>query len=153
MTPSSNGQLELLATSGAMDDQRVEVLLGLTMSQDAFLGFLAEEWLHLSEGNLFMLGADAGCSTGPVDADSVTVWFDPTRLPATTVMVWRGSEWHETSTRSWKPDDSVVALACQLPLFAVHHFSVGSENVRVKLLAFSRSFADINVPVQPFEVS
>ena len=152
MTSTSNGQLELLATGGAMDDQRVKVLLGLTMSQDAFLKFLAEEWLHLSEGNLFMLGADAGCSTGPVDADSVTVWFDPTRLPATTVMVWRGREWHEASTRSWTPDDSVVALACQLPLFAVHHFSVGSENVRMKLLAFSRSFADINVPVQPFEV-
>lgn len=153
MTSTSNYQLELLATGGAVDDQRVEVLLGLTMSQDDFLTFLAEEWLHLSEGSLFMLGADAGCSTGPVDADSVTVWFDPTRLPATTAMVWRGREWHEASTRSWTPDDSVVALACQLPLFAVHHFSVGSENVRLKLLAFSRSFADINVPVQPFEVA
>ncbi|WP_019577338.1 alpha-ketoglutarate-dependent dioxygenase AlkB [Curvibacter lanceolatus] len=153
MTSTSNGQLDLLATGGAKDDQRAEVLLGLTMSQDAFLKFLAEEWLPLSEGNLFMLGADAGCSTGPVDADSVTVWFDPTRLPATTVMVWRGREWHEASTRSWTPNDSVVALACQLPLFAVHHFSVGSENVRMKLLAFSRSFADINVPVQPFEVA
>jgi len=153
MNSTSNGQLELLATGGALDDQRVEVLLGLTMSQDAFLKFLAEEWLPLSDGNLFMLGVDASCSTGPVDADSVTVWFDLTRLPATTVMVWRGREWHEASTRSWTPDDSVVALACQLPLFAVHHFSVGSENVRMKLLAFSRSFADINVPVQPFEVA
>lgn len=153
MTSTSNGQLELLATGGTMDNQRVEVLLGLTMPQDAFLKFLAEEWLHLSEGNLFMLGADAGCSIGPVDADSVTVWFDPTRLPATTVMVWRGREWHDASTKSWTLGDSVVALACPLPLFAVHHFSVGSENVRMKLLAFSRSFADINVPVQPFEVT
>ena len=153
MTSTSSGQLELLATGGAIGDQRVEVLLGLTISQDAFLKFLADEWLHPSEGDLFMLGADAGCSTGPIDADSVTVWFDSVRLPATAVMVWRGREWHEASTRSWTPDDSVVALACELPLFAVHHFSVGSENVRTKLLAFSRSFADISVPAQPFEVA
>lgn len=153
MTSTSNYQLELLATGGAMDDQRVEVLLGLTVSLDGFLTFLAEEWLPLSEGSLFMLGVDAGCSTGPVDTDSVTVWFDPTELPATTVMVWRGREWHEASMRSWTPDDNVVAVACHLPLFAVHHFSVESESIRMKLLAFSRSFADISVPVQPFEVA
>lgn len=153
MTSTPSGQLELLASGGPLNDERVEVLLGLTMSQEALLGFLAEEWLHPSEGNLFLLGTDAGCSIGPADAESVIVWFDPNQLPATTVMVWRGREWHEASTRSWTLDDSVVALPCQLPLFAVHHFSVGSETVRMKLLALTRSFADISAPVQPFEVA
>lgn len=152
MISTSSGQLELLATGGPMDDQSVEVLLGLTISQEALLGFLAEEWLLLPQGALFMLGAGAGCCRGQVDADSVTVWFDPAKLPATTVMTWRGSEWHAASTRSCTPDDSIVALPCPLPLFAVHHFSVGSENVRLRLLAMARSFADMDVPVQPFEV-
>ncbi len=140
-------------TAAPVSRLRFEILLGLTLSQDAFLKFLAEEWLLPPNENMFMLGVDAGCSTEPVDDDSVTVWFDPARLPATTVRVWKGREWHEATTRSRLPDGSVVALGCQLPLFAVHHFTVGSDSVRFKLLALSRSFSDISVPDQPFEVA
>jgi alkylated DNA repair dioxygenase AlkB len=153
MNSSSSSQLELLATASPEDDQRSTVLLGLAVSQETFLRFLGNGWIHPAYGDCLTLGTRAACLYASEVEEPVVMWFDSSKLPRTTVEVWRDGDWHEGSSASCGADDEFVAWAGPLPLFAAHHFDVGNEELRLKMLALAGGFADTEVPEQPIGVA
>ncbi len=154
MSSSSGGdQLELPGTSASHERPTLRGLLGLALDREDFLRLLSAEWVHPAQGSRLLLGTEDAYALAASRGDAaVAVWFNPMKLPETTVMACRDGSWRETTLQALRQGDTVVAWGGPLPLFAVDHFEVNSESSAMHLRALARSFTDMTVPVQQFVV-
>lgn len=150
-TPSSI-QLELIGTASRQPHPSRIGVFGVVLDQQEFLQFLSEEWLHPSSLNWLVLGTSDACAVRTPHDAAVAIWFDVQKLPDATVLVWRKGTWCEKNSRSLQRDDGLVAWSGPLPLFAVDHFEVKSESIRVQILALARNFTDMTMPTQSIAV-
>lgn len=149
---TSFSQLELLGTANGQFHRRSTGVFGIVLSQEGFLQFLSEEWLHPAGATWLVLGTlDACAKRAPGDAD-IAVWFDIQKLPDATVMAWRNGIWSETTSKNLHRDDLLVAWGGLLPLFAVDHFEVPSEAAQIRIFALARNFSDVTMPWQPVRI-
>ena len=154
MNPSAGDQLDLLGRSEPEQERHARSsVLGLLLSQRAWLYFLTSEWLAPQENGQILLGVDclAGQEVDPSEP-SVAVWFDLAQLPKVTVRAFSDGKWESSELSALKGSHRAVAWNGPLPLFAVDHFGVATEDVRRHVLALTRSFRDIEPPKQPVVV-
>lgn len=152
MSLTSGPQLDLLASPAPKNDSFGVGLVGLALDQNAFFQFLTHEWLHPSRGGGLLLGTGGVCKYDAQTAPVIAVWFRVQSLPNLVVFVWRGGAWVESTLREIKTDDLIVSWTGPLPAFAVDHYVVESEAVKIQLLALARNFDDMDVPTQPIQV-
>lgn len=147
-------QLDFLNDSGLKANfPEVRSPLVIEMDHRSWMRFLSEEWLFPEASRGVLLGVGLPCDTHiPEKFTAVCVWFDQAKLPNSNVMAWRESAWVSVSLASLKPSDKAILWNGPLPLFAVDHFTVPSDNTRAHLLAQVRNFADIENPQQRVEV-
>ncbi|MBP1127242.1 MULTISPECIES: alpha-ketoglutarate-dependent dioxygenase AlkB [Pseudomonas] len=147
-------QLDLLREpTQDMDGPQGHPNLVLELDHRSWLQFLSDEWLFPGETGCILLGIRKPCETHiSPKLMSVNVWFDHTKLPDLSVIVWRNGIWASTYFSKLTDFDEAVIWNGPLPLFAVERFSVTSSDIRAHLLGQANSFDDIDPPVQPMDI-
>ncbi len=151
MNPSVGDQMDLLGRSEPEPVKRSgSTRLGILISQQNWLHFLASEWLSPGENGQILLGA--GCIVaGDLEPEepSIAVWFDVSHLPKVTVRAYSDGKWEGSHLGSLPGGHCAVAWNGPLPLFAVDHFGVATEQLRRHLMALTQGFRDLEPPKQP----
>ena len=125
--------------------------LAFSMDHRAWLSLLAEEWWPIRRDLVWVrFGIDQPVQT-PVADDRIEVlaWVDPQKLPSDAkVMIWRKSEWVNAALSTLKPKDKQLVWPGPVPLFAITHFSVTSQDQKVRLQGMAQGFANLALPEQ-----
>ncbi|ATE76876.1 alpha-ketoglutarate-dependent dioxygenase AlkB [Pseudomonas frederiksbergensis] len=147
-------QLDFLENSvPKTTESQAQKSLVIELDHRTWLRFLSEEWFFPSsvEGALLGLGGACESDISP-RLMRVGVWFDPAKLPNLEVFAWRDGAWMLTFLDEIRPSDKAILWSGPLPLFAVDHFTVLSNDTRAHLLAMVRNYGDIETPPQPVDV-
>ena len=131
-----------------------DTLLVVQVDQRNWMRFLADDWLYPTEDGWLKLGF--GCVAAIPSANyrvPVTIYVDRHLLPNASVGSWRQDEWIQVGLDEITPMDSIVAWPGPIPLSAVHHFSVDSDEARKHLIGIVQNFEDLELPPQPIEVA
>ncbi len=155
MNPVAGDQLSLL-TQPDPDPKQEQMKrakftgLGLLISQRAWLQFLGSEWLVPRESGQFLLGVNCLNSEG-IDAieSSIAVWFDIAELPSVPIHAYSDGKWFPSELGTLNEAHCALAWNGPLPLFAVDHFGVATDELRRHLIALSQGFRDIAPLEQP----
>lgn len=154
MNVNSGTQLDFLEIpASSIHAFRSRPRLLIELNYRTWLRFLSEEWLFPQDAESILLGVDCAIGNQPAAGlMTVSVSFDPAKLPPKNVMAWRDQSWSVATLNELAFSDTVISWDGPLPLFAVDHFTVDSLQTRAHLLGMVRGFADIELPSQPMEV-
>lgn len=154
MKTNLDTQMDLLSDSPNRRSKSVPgKLLAVEVDHWKLMAFLNEEWLFPEEAEGILLGVEVVCEAYISQKyKTVCIWFDKEMLPDIGIMALREKAWVSTSLHNICPLDIAILWNGPIPLFAVDHFSVSSDETRAHLLAQLRNFADIQVPEQHFKI-
>lgn len=129
--------------------------LAFSMDHRAWLSLLAEEWWPIRRDLVWVrLGINQPVQT-PLTENRIEViaWIDPHKLPSDAkVMIWRKSEWVNAALSTLKPKDKQLVWPGPIPLFAITHFSVASQDQKVRLQGMAQGFANLALPEQEIRI-
>lgn len=154
MNSPAESQLELLGHSEPQKGERIGPrLLGLLLTQRAWLHFLSSEWVFPEQGKQLLLGVNRLIGARPrQDEILVAVWFDSAKLPSARVLARSADNWAKCELKELVSDHHTIAWDGPLPLFAVERFSVSTSGDRMHLLAMAGGFQDMEIPEQSIDV-
>ncbi len=133
----------------------VPMRFAFSMDHRAWLSLLAEEWWPIRRDSVWVrLGIDQPVQASIAnDRIEVLAWVDPHKLPSNAkVMIWRKSEWVNAALGTLKPKDKQLVWPGPIPLFAITHFSVASQDQKVRLQGMAQGFANLALPGQEIYV-
>lgn len=127
----------------------------LTLDNRAWLSLLAEGWLPVrKEGSGTRLGIGKPVvSEYPDSRIEITAWLDPSKLPPSAkVLVKRKGYWVNPLLSTLSSKDQQFIWPGPLPLFAITHFCVDSEEKKERLLSMAQGFANVAIPPQQITI-
>jgi alkylated DNA repair dioxygenase AlkB len=125
--------------------------LAFSLDHRAWQSLLAEEWWPIRKEAVWVrLGIDQPVQVQtPDDRIEVIAWVDPRKLPRNAkVMIWRKSEWVNAALDTLKHKDKQLVWPGPIPLFAITHFTVTSQEHKLRLQSMAQGFANLTLPEQ-----
>lgn len=129
------------------------VWLGMCVDHHSLFDALQDDWITPPENNPgHLLGVTSFATPSAVSENrsliQVGVRLNPRRLPPLTIFVLRQGAWRASVPDDIRADDEGVLWTEPLPTYAIAALQVSTDEERLRLVALSRQFANVILPVE-----